>query len=185
MPLIMSSLVAGIEWAAMSEACILIVDDDEDILGALKDFLSESVSGLRILTASSAAQALETLRREAVDVVITDYAMAPMDGVAFLKRVAKEHPSIVTVMMTAYPSTQVVARGLNEAGIRSFLTKPFQPSDLLEAMQGAIDERRSRVGGLVAVAREFTAAARRHAKQPGSGPAFGSAGLHHNPQKTR
>ena len=73
----------------MDKSTILIVDDEEDVVSALKFRLA--MSGCEVLTASNGAQALEVLRDKPVDLVLADFMMPELNGLE-LTRMVKAHP---------------------------------------------------------------------------------------------
>jgi len=117
----------------------LIVDDDP----AIRDLVARSLPrfGYRVLTAGSGAEALETLRREEVPLVLTDVQMPGMDGVALLEAIVAEWPETAVVVATAMSEVDVAVTCLRK-GAHDFLTKPFQLSDLTARLSQALDKRR-------------------------------------------
>ena len=84
----------------MSDASVLIVEDDPHLREALFDTLTaESVS---VLTADSGPAALDILSSEPVGLVISDLQMEPMDGATLLKNIHERHPRLPAILMTAY-----------------------------------------------------------------------------------
>ena len=107
---------------------ILIVDDDQRMTHTLADILA--VSGYAAVEASSAHQALERVREESFDCVLTDIRMPQMDGVAFNQAVSKEQPGLPVILMTAYAADDLIQQGLEE-GIVGVLDKPINIVQLL------------------------------------------------------
>lgn len=107
---------------------ILIVDDDQRMTHTLADILG--VSGYEAVEAGSALQALEKVRQESFDCVLTDIRMPHMDGVAFNQAISKEQPGLPVILMTAYAAQDLIQQGL-EAGIVGVLDKPINIVQLL------------------------------------------------------
>lgn len=107
---------------------ILIVDDDHRMTHTLADILA--VSGYSTVEASSALQAIEKVRQESFDCVLTDIRMPQMDGVAFHQVVSKEQPGLPVILMTAYAADDLIQKGL-EAGIVGVLDKPINIVQML------------------------------------------------------
>lgn len=122
---------------------VLIVDDEEDILESLESLLTMGLKGLQIRTADSAAVGLQVLRREALDLILSDYKMPKMSGLDFLREVRKMAPSIPRVLITAYPDLDLAIKAINEAKIENFITKPFEPEKVLEVVRDLLYERRA------------------------------------------
>ncbi len=107
---------------------ILIVDDDQRMTHTLADILA--VSGYAAVEAGSALQALEKVRQESFDCVLTDIRMPQMDGVTFQRAIRKEQPGLPVILMTAYAADDLIQQGL-EAGIVGVLDKPINIVQLL------------------------------------------------------
>lgn len=107
---------------------ILIVDDDQRMTHTLADILT--VSGYAAVEADSALQALEKVRQESFDCVLTDIRMPHMDGVTFHQAISKEQPGLPVILMTAYAADDLIQQGL-EAGIVGVLDKPINIVQLL------------------------------------------------------
>ena len=120
---------------------ILYVDDEaENLLVFKSTFRLE----YRIFTATSAAEALRMLEWETIHVVITDQKMPGMDGVAFLREVARRYPDVVRLILTGYSDLETVVLAVNECGIYRYLTKPWQEEDLKVTLEKALETCRLR-----------------------------------------
>ncbi|HUW36836.1 MAG TPA: EAL domain-containing protein [Rhodocyclaceae bacterium] len=102
---------------------LLLVDDEENILSALKRVLRRD--GYDILTGLGAEQGLELLASHPVDVIVSDQRMPGMSGVEFLRRVKTLHPETVRLVLSGYTDLQAVTDAINEGAIYKFLTKPW------------------------------------------------------------
>lgn len=142
-------------------ATVLVVDDEPDILLTLAFALEHRIPGVRVLVAASAQEALRFLAEEPIDLVVTDYRMPGMSGLDLLRRIRDTAPTVVTMMMTAYPEDRLVIDALNDAHVRQFLTKPFGIMDLVEAVTLALRERAEEASQRALLARHIAAAARR------------------------
>lgn len=112
---------------------VLVVDDVPDICESLQVVI-ESALHYPVLTALSAPEAiaiLETLRSEDLNLILADYRMDPMDGLAFLQEARKSHPDVPRVLMTAYPDQQLAIDAVNSAGISHFLHKPINHGEVV------------------------------------------------------
>lgn len=108
---------------------ILLVDDDEWIRDALSIYFESE--GCRISAHETAEKALAELDRRKVDVIITDYKLPGMDGIAFLEKVKKSHPNAVKIMITAFATEVDICRA-KQAGAQDLIPKPFT-SETIEA----------------------------------------------------
>ncbi|MDJ0939399.1 MAG: sigma-54 dependent transcriptional regulator [Woeseiaceae bacterium] len=114
----------------MTDAAVLIVEDDANLREALHDTLA--AESLNVLTADSGPAALEILDREDVGLVVSDLQMEPMDGATLLRKVRADHPMLPAVLMTAYGTIENAVDVMRD-GASDYLVKPF-PADELKAI---------------------------------------------------
>jgi thioredoxin reductase (NADPH) len=119
----------------MAKPVILTVDDDPDVLQAVeRDLRSRYSERYRILRASSANEALDTLHRlksrnDAVALLLADQRMPELDGVGFLAQATDLFPSAKRALLTAYADTNAAIEAINSARVHYFLLKPWDPPD--------------------------------------------------------
>ncbi|MDR3435189.1 sigma-54 dependent transcriptional regulator [Telmatospirillum sp.] len=118
---------------------VLIVDDEVRSQEALRRVLADE---FEVLTASSAAEAEALLDVEMVDVVLCDQKMPGCTGVEFLKEVRHRWPDSVRMIISGYTDSEDIIAGLNEAGIYQYITKPWDPDELIRSIKGAVDAYR-------------------------------------------
>jgi CheY-like chemotaxis protein len=106
---------------------ILVVDDESYILVLMGEVLS--ILGYRPLTAAKAADALQTLAQQAVDLVITDMEMPGMSGISLVQQIKQTYPALPVVLITGY-GPERAARVAEECGADGFLGKPFHIEEL-------------------------------------------------------
>jgi len=123
-------------------ATILLVDDEADILTAMRRYLERRLPSIEVITAHSGPEALEALAAREVHLVITDYRMPAMDGLAFMTEVARRSPATLRMMMTAYPDMDLAIRAVNEQKVCYFFVKPVDPTELAKAVADALDQAR-------------------------------------------
>ncbi|MXQ08362.1 response regulator [Alphaproteobacteria bacterium GH1-50] len=111
----------------ISDAHLLIVDDDERIRGLLQKFLIRN--GFLVSAARDAAHADRILSGLDFDMVILDVMMPGEDGVSFCQRLRAAR-NLPILLLTAKGDTEDRIRGL-EAGADDYLAKPFEPKELL------------------------------------------------------
>lgn len=141
---------------------VLLVDDEHDILDALKDTIEAYLPDVDVLTAMSGPDALAVLRTHPVDLIVTDYKMPMMNGLEFLAEAKHVAPTVPRIMMTAYPDLDLAVRALNEEHIANFLMKPLDRVQIVQVIASMLHERRSLemrsrafAGALDAVRREL------------------------------
>jgi DNA-binding NtrC family response regulator len=117
---------------------VLLVDDEEDILESLALMFRLAVKDLRLVTAKSGQEALEILRRERVDLIVTDYRMPVMDGFQFLKAADAVHAGLPRIMITAYPDPALAARAQAEAEVAMVISKPFDLDTFMQLCRSLV-----------------------------------------------
>lgn len=118
-----------------SERTLLLVDDEINIVAALKRLLR--CDGYRILTATSGMEGLELLATNPVGVIISDQRMPEMSGVEFLCRVKQLYPHTIRVVLSGHAEPRPVTDAINEGVIYKFITKPWQDDQLRELVREA------------------------------------------------
>lgn len=124
----------------MAKANILVVDDEAIVLKSCERTLSPE--GFNVLTAERAKDALELLKKDSIDLVITDLKMPEMDGVEFIRHIREIKPDIGVVVITGYPSQESLKETLS-LKILDYLPKPFSPALLLDVTMRAIDAKKA------------------------------------------
>jgi two-component system response regulator FlrC len=116
---------------AMSDAPVMIVEDDADLREALCATLD--LQSVEYRAFDSAESALAAIDQEVYSMVLTDFRLPGMDGMTLLRSVHKKLPELPMVMMTAFAEAQLAVEAL-KAGARDFLIKPCQPEHLVEVI---------------------------------------------------
>jgi two-component system response regulator HupR/HoxA len=117
---------------ATSRPLVLLVDDDLEVLAALRRELRDEPYDLA--TAGSAAQALACLRGRPAHVVVADERMPGANGSELLAELRDRWPWIGRVILTGYPGADVTIRGL-EVGVDFVLQKPWEPETLKRTLR--------------------------------------------------
>lgn len=124
----------------MAKANILVVDDEQIVLKSCERTLAPE--GFNVLTADRAKDALEILKKDSIDLIITDLKMPEMDGVEFIRHIRNIKPDIGVVVITGYPSQESLKETLS-LKILDYLPKPFSPALLLDVTIRAIDAKKA------------------------------------------
>ncbi len=119
-----------------SEHTILCVDDDANILSALKRMLS--LEGYSVTTTESAREAIELLMAHTYDLIITDLRMPEMDGIVLLKEIKDLYPSMTRVMLTGNADLESAKQAINEGQVYKYLSKPWDESETFAVIQEAV-----------------------------------------------
>ena len=114
---------------------VLVVDDEEWARALIQRFLR--LKGHTVLTAASGHDALDTFRRERVDLVITDRAIPDMSGDGIAAEIKRLSPATPVVMLTGFGDI-MDARREKPAGVDYVLGKPVTPDELQEAVLRAM-----------------------------------------------
>ena len=117
---------------------ILVVDDDPSLCRRMEMRLE--ASGYAPTTCESGERALAELERQPADALITDLRMEGMDGLALFDAVRERWPALPVIILTAHGSIQDAVEATRR-GVHEFLTKPFDPPELLEQLDKALSAR--------------------------------------------
>jgi DNA-binding NtrC family response regulator len=119
-------------------ARILIVDDEVAIRKALERFLV----GLKysVHTAADGEEALDVLKSETIDLALVDLVMPRMDGVELIRRMKREQPEIVPIVLTGFGTITSAVEAMR-AGAYHYLTKPFELDDIAALIGTALEHK--------------------------------------------
>lgn len=136
----------------MNKAILLAVDDDPQVLRAVaRDLRNKYGKEYRILSTTSANEALETLKdlknkNEVIALFLSDQRMPEMLGVDFLQQAKELYPDARRVLLTAYSDTDAAIRAINDVQLDYYLMKPWDPPEekLFPALDEQLDEWQSK-----------------------------------------
>jgi len=117
----------------VKDTCILVVDDDQDVLEMADCFFRKA--GIDVQCAESGEMALEKILNTGFSAIITDFNMPGMNGVELAEKVRLIAPSIPIFLITGRPSKELSDLAI-QAGIRTILPKPLH----LEALLNLVNE---------------------------------------------
>ncbi len=115
---------------------ILIVDDEEIVLVALRDTLVRE--GYHVVASPHAVHALSVLKEQTFSVVITDQQMPLVTGLEFLAQVKQAQPNATRILITAVLSLSTVIDAINKGEIYRFIVKPWLREELLATVKNAV-----------------------------------------------
>ena len=121
-----------------SAATILIVDDEKNIREGLKLFLKRE--GYTIILSENGNDAIEQLKENDIDLVISDLRMPGMDGDELLTYITKNYPGIPVILITGHGSVENAVNAMKN-GAYDFVTKPFSLEKLGILVQRALSQR--------------------------------------------
>ncbi|RLB00935.1 MAG: sigma-54-dependent Fis family transcriptional regulator [Deltaproteobacteria bacterium] len=117
---------------------VLVVDDEVGIRESIKRILGRQ--GFDVITASNGEDAFKIIRKQDIDLLITDIRMAGMDGVDLLKVCKSVSPTTEVIMITGYASVDTAVETM-KLGAYDYITKPFKKAELLKAVNKAIEKQ--------------------------------------------
>jgi response regulator RpfG family c-di-GMP phosphodiesterase len=116
---------------------ILIVDDEEIVLVALRDTLLHE--GYNVVSSPHAVHALSVLEEQRFSVVITDHQMPMVTGLEFLALVRQIQPDATRILITAVLNISTLIDAINKAEIHRFVVKPWSREELLASVKTAVE----------------------------------------------
>lgn len=114
---------------------VLVVDDEVRSQESLRRVLAEE---FQVVCASSASEASAILGSELVHAILCDQRMPGQSGVDFLRDVRNSWPDPVRMIISGYTDAEDIIAGVNEAGIYQYITKPWEPDQILKTVRGAL-----------------------------------------------
>jgi len=137
---------------------ILVVDDDKNLLELVKMRLESS--GYEVTTALQEEDAIEAVKSQVFDLSVVDLQLVHRDGISLMEELHLILPDMPVVILTAYGTIESAVEAMKR-GAYSYLTKPFEPQDLLLQIERALENRRlaseiQRLKGLLEERYDFT-----------------------------
>jgi DNA-binding NtrC family response regulator len=120
----------------VSEACdVLVIDDEKVVLDGIRRVLA--ADGLRVATAGDGGSALDLPAAAECRLVLCDLMLPDRSGVEVLRALRSARPGLPVIMMTGYAAAEA-RDDARRSGAAGFLAKPFDESELLAAVRGAL-----------------------------------------------
>jgi CheY-like chemotaxis protein len=123
---------------------ILLVDDNHHMRVLLSEIL-KAVGVRQIFEASDGAQGLQMMRNHAIDIIMTDLSMQPLDGIDFVRLLRRSPDSpnqMCPVIMITGHSTLARVQEARNAGVNEFLAKPLTARGVVERLSQVVDHPR-------------------------------------------
>ncbi|MBU0542920.1 MAG: PAS domain S-box protein [Gammaproteobacteria bacterium] len=118
---------------------LIVVDDEKPQLEALCTLLQDA--GFEVKGFPEPAQALEHLKRQSFDVLLTDLRLPGMDGIELVQRARQLDPDLSAVLMTGHGSIKTAVDAM-KLGVLDYILKPFKVSELMPVVNRAIEVRK-------------------------------------------
>lgn len=125
-----------------ADAKILVVDDEQGI----RDMLSYELGlrGYKVATAANGAEALERVKGEKFQLVISDIRMPRMDGMEMLDAIKKTDPAVEVIMSTGYGTIETAVSAM-KMGAYDFVQKPFNLSEIFALIEKALEKNELKI----------------------------------------
>ena len=123
----------------MTKCRILFVDDDNDILTMVNEYLK--MQGYDITTANSGLKALDLIKDQDIDVVFTDYKMPEFNGLELLAAIKQHKPEVEVIIVTGYGSMESAIQAM-KFGSYDYLQKPFKLDHLKLIVDRIVEEKK-------------------------------------------
>jgi DNA-binding NtrC family response regulator len=120
---------------------IVIVDDEEMVLTSISSFLSLETD-YNLKTFISAKKALDYIKDNPVDLVVSDYLMPEMDGISFLIKVRELVPEVPRIILTGYADKENAIKAINQVGLFQYIEKPWDNEDILIIFRNGLERQR-------------------------------------------
>jgi CheY-like chemotaxis protein len=119
---------------------VLLVDDDPELRRTVKEGMERSGQAFKVVTAAGGLEALETLKRLDVSLVVTDLKMPHMDGLELLAEIIRNYPHIPVILISGYGTPEVAALARREGAV-DLIAKPFRLEVLAERIRSMLDRQ--------------------------------------------
>ena len=128
-----------------SKRRILILDDEARVAFFLQESLEALGHDFEVVSVSSTHQALQEIRRQRFDLVVTDQRLPDMNGLELIRQVQEHHPETQFILITAYGTEDLLAQA-RDLGAYRYFTKPFHIEDFVQTVLDALENDGGRPG---------------------------------------
>jgi DNA-binding NtrC family response regulator len=125
------------QW--IETATILVVDDEALITNSLRHFFELELGLDNIVTFNASSEAARWAKDHRVDMVISDFLMPGMDGLALLSEIRMLHPEATRVLLTGYADKANAIRAINEVGLFQYIEKPWDTDRLATVVRSGLE----------------------------------------------
>ncbi len=127
------------ETEKTDKTCVLLVDDEVNILNSLKRLLLHD-KNLKVVTATSGEEGLKLLDELTnVGLIVSDQRMPGMNGAVFLEKAIDKAPDATRIIMTGYADTSAAIDAINKGKAWKYLSKPWDDTELLSSVREGVD----------------------------------------------
>jgi two-component system response regulator PilR (NtrC family) len=118
---------------------ILVVDDEKSMREILEIFLTSE--GYKVSVAENGEKAIDAVKKDIYDLVITDMNMPKVGGLELLKNVKQLNPDTIVVIITAFGTTESAVEAM-KLGSYDYIQKPFQMDDIRLVVKNALEKQK-------------------------------------------
>ncbi len=118
-----------------SQCKIVLIDGEEMVVTSIKSFL-DLETNYEVVAFTSAKMALEFLKNNEVDLVVSDYLMPDIGGIEFLSQV-----KATRILLTGYADKENAIKAINHVGLYQYIEKPWDNDDLKFVIQNGLEKR--------------------------------------------
>ena len=122
------------------EQVVLLVDDEEIVLTSIRSFL-ELETSYKVVSFTSAQDALEYVKENGCDIVISDYLMPVMNGITFLGHMKEIAPQAPRIILTGYADKENAIKAINDVGLFQYIEKPWDNDDILLIIRNGLERQ--------------------------------------------
>ena len=119
---------------------ILVIDDEPIVLDSCRKILRQE--GFEVNGAMNGREGLKKIEEDQYDAVLVDWKLPEIDGMEVLRIIKKNHPDIIVVMITGYPSVESAVKAM-KLGVSDYVSKPFTPDELKDVLIKAIEHTKT------------------------------------------
>jgi DNA-binding NtrC family response regulator len=119
---------------------ILVIDDEPIVLDSCRKILRQE--GFEVKGAMNGREGLKKIEEDKYDAVLVDWKLPEIDGMEVLRIIKKNHPDVIVVMITGYPSVESAVKAM-KLGVSDYVSKPFTPDELKDVLIKAIEHSRT------------------------------------------
>ena len=119
---------------------ILIVDDEDMVLTSIQSYLDLETE-YNVVTFTNPEKALEFVKENNIDLVISDYLMPEMDGITFLGYVREIRPEVPRIILTGYADKENAIKAINDVGLFQYIEKPWDNNDLRIIIRNGLEKQ--------------------------------------------
>jgi len=125
----------------MSDGRVVLVDDEEMVTQNLEMLLSMETN-YESVCFNRPASALEYLKQNEADAVLSDFIMPEMNGLDLLAHVKEVQPTCSRLLLTGYADKESAVRAINEVGLFQYLEKPWENDFVMMTLRNAVERSR-------------------------------------------